>query len=243
MMDIGEFLYSYGPQNVVKIERVCNLRDDLCKQYLGELKDRQFIKKNAGDEYEIMQRGVDFLRDTIELYRQHFPERRKAIEEDRFWVPKNAGTGPEQGPGVLQRTQQMAIPTTNLDRTVNSTPFVLDKGSNELQNWLETKFQTIDNRLSEVEESLSNNKQTKIRKAWFRTLLGITELGGKTGTEQLADHLAISRSVVSEYLNRMEEEGIVERDFSEHTKDGSRFVWQINWNSLPPEIGSRLRKK
>jgi len=131
--------------------------------------------------------------------------------------------------------------STRIGQHANST-LLLNSGNDELKSWLETKFQTIDNRLSEVEKSLSSNKQTKIRKAWYRTLLGMTELGGKTGTEQLADHLTISRSVVSEYLNRMEEEGIVERDFSEHTKDGSRFVWQINWTSLPPEIGSRLRK-
>jgi len=241
MMDISEFLHSYGPQNVAKIERACNLRDDLCKQYLSELSDRQFIKKNAGDEYEIMQRGIDFLRDTIELYRKNFPERRRAIEESRFWRPENARSLQEHG---AQQTRQLAmIPTTDLGLTVNSPALSLDRGTDELKSWLETKFQTIDNRLSEVEKSLSDNKQTKIRKAWYRTLLGMTELGGKTGTEQLADHLSISRSVVSEYLNRMEEEGIVERGYSEDTKDGSRFVWQINWNSLPPEIGSRLRKK
>jgi predicted transcriptional regulator len=87
MMDMSEFLYSFGPQKVTKIERACNLRDDLCKQYLAELCDRQFIKKNLTDEYEILEKGVDFLRDTIDLYRKHFPERRKKIEEDRFWKP------------------------------------------------------------------------------------------------------------------------------------------------------------
>ena len=79
MMDMSEFLYSFGPQKVTKIERACNLRDDLCKQYLAELYDRQFIKKNLTDEYEILEKGVDFLRDTIDLYRKHFPERRKKI--------------------------------------------------------------------------------------------------------------------------------------------------------------------
>ena len=93
MMDMSEFLYSFGPQKITKIERACNLRDDLCKQYLSELNGRQFIKKNASDEYEIMQRGIDFLRDTIELYRKHFPERRKAIEESRFWRPIRRITG------------------------------------------------------------------------------------------------------------------------------------------------------
>ena len=87
MMDMSEFLYSFGPQKITKIERACNLRDDLCKQYLSELQDRQFVKKTESDEYEIIQRGIDFLRDTIELYRKHFPERRRAIEEGRFWRP------------------------------------------------------------------------------------------------------------------------------------------------------------
>ena len=100
MMDMSEFLYSFGPQKITKIERACNLRDDLCKQYLSELNDRQFIKKNASDEYEIMQRGIDFLRDSIELYRKHFPERRKAIEESRFWRPirRITGSSDEESP-------------------------------------------------------------------------------------------------------------------------------------------------
>ena len=93
MMDMSEFLYSFGPQKITKIERACNLRDDLCKQYLSELQDRQFVKKTTNEEYEIMQRGIDFLRDTIELYRKHFPERRKAIEEGRFWRPIRRITG------------------------------------------------------------------------------------------------------------------------------------------------------
>jgi len=92
-MDMSEFLYSFGPQKITKIERACNLRDDLCKQYLSELQDRQFVKKTTNEEYEIMQRGIDFLRDTIELYRKHFPERRKAIEEGRFWRPIRRITG------------------------------------------------------------------------------------------------------------------------------------------------------
>lgn len=93
MMDVSEFVYSFGPQKVTKIERACNLRDDLCKQYLAELCDRQFIRKNEDDEYEMMEKGIDFLRDTIELYRRHFPERRKKIEEDRFWRPIRRITG------------------------------------------------------------------------------------------------------------------------------------------------------
>jgi predicted transcriptional regulator len=71
----------------------------------------------------------------------------------------------------------------------------------------------------------------------------MTELGGKAGTEKLADHLGISRSVISEYLNRMEEEGIVKRDFNEDPDEKSRYIWQIDWNALPPEIASRLKKK
>jgi len=104
-MDMSEFLYSFGPQKITKIERACNLRDDLCKQYLSELSERQFIKKNASDEYEIMQRGIDFLRDTIDLYRKHFPERRKVIEEGRFWRPIRRITGSnDEGPSRNQNT-------------------------------------------------------------------------------------------------------------------------------------------
>ena len=113
----------------------------------------------------------------------------------------------------------------------------------ELKKWLESRFSKIDQRIGKLEETIAESKQPKIRIAWYRTLLGMTELGGKAGTEKLADHLGISRSVISEYLNRMEEEGIVTRDFNEDPKESSRYIWQIDWESLPPEIASRLRKK
>jgi predicted transcriptional regulator len=113
----------------------------------------------------------------------------------------------------------------------------------ELKKWLESRFSKIDQRIGRLEETIAESKQPKIRIAWYRTLLGMTELGGKAGTEKLADHLGISRSVISEYLNRMEEEGIVTRDFNEDPKESARYVWQIDWETLPPEIASRLRKK
>ncbi|MGA8905209.1 MAG: winged helix-turn-helix domain-containing protein [Candidatus Bathyarchaeia archaeon] len=86
-MDLCEFLFNYGVQKVTRIEHACNLRDDLCKQYLAELTDLQFIRKNENDEYEIMERGIGFLGDTIELFVTHFPERRKKVEGDRIWRP------------------------------------------------------------------------------------------------------------------------------------------------------------
>jgi len=113
----------------------------------------------------------------------------------------------------------------------------------ELKKWLESRFSKIDQRIGRLEQTIAESKQPKIRIAWYRTLLGMTELGGKAGTEKLADHLGISRSVISEYLNRMEEEGIVTRDFNEDPKESARYVWQIDWETLPPEIASRLRKK
>lgn len=98
-MDMGEFLFNYGPQKVTKIERACNLRDDLCKQYLAELTAHQFIKKNENDEYEIMDKGIDFLKKAIELYITLFPERRKAIENERFWTPTRRVTGTSRNKG------------------------------------------------------------------------------------------------------------------------------------------------
>jgi predicted transcriptional regulator len=113
----------------------------------------------------------------------------------------------------------------------------------DLKKWLESRFSKIEQRIGHLEQTISESKQPKIRIAWYRTLLGMTELGGKAGTEKLADHLGISRSVISEYLNRMEEEGIVKRDFNEDPDDKSRYHWQIDWTALPPEIASRLKKK
>lgn len=113
----------------------------------------------------------------------------------------------------------------------------------ELKRWLETRFQKIEQRIGALEKSITESKQPRMRIAWYRTLLGMTDLGGHAGTEKLADHLGISRSVISEYLNRMEEEGIVKRDFNEDPEQKSRYVWRIDWNALPPEIASRLKKK
>jgi len=237
MMDISEFLFSFGPQKIAKIERACGLREDVCKQYVSELKDRQFIRKNADDEFELIQGGIDFLGDTLALYHQHFPERRKAIEEGRFWRPV-ARIAASSGETVQLHEKNIA--QRQIQRISSSVTRQPTK--DELRPWLETKFQSIETRFNELEKFISENKQTKIRKAWFRTLLGMTELGGRTGTEELADHLKISRSVISEYLNRMEEEGIVKRTFSDDSTSGSKFVWQIDWNSLPPDIASRLRK-
>ena len=83
--DLCEFLFNYGVQKVTKIEHACNLRDDLCKQYLAELTDLQFIRKNENNEYEIMEKGMSFLSETITLFVTHFPERRKKVEGDRIW--------------------------------------------------------------------------------------------------------------------------------------------------------------
>jgi predicted transcriptional regulator len=113
----------------------------------------------------------------------------------------------------------------------------------DLKKWLESRFSKIEQRIMELEQTLSESKQPEIRISWYRTLLGMTELGGRAGTEKLAHHLGISRSVISEYLNRMEEEGIVKRSFNEDPKEKSRYVWHVDWNVLPPEIASRLRKK
>jgi predicted transcriptional regulator len=105
-MDLCEFLFNYGVQRVTKIEHACNLRDDLCKQYLAELADLQFIRKNENDEYEIMERGVGFLSDTIDLFVTHFPERRKKVEEGRIWrsikqVPKSMKEASQTGESTV----------------------------------------------------------------------------------------------------------------------------------------------
>ena len=68
--------------------------------------------------------------------------------------------------------------------------------------------------MDELEKSTSEEKQPNVRIAWYRTLLGMTDLGGQVGTEKLARHLGISRSVISEHLIRMEEEGLVKRDLT-----------------------------
>lgn len=116
-------------------------------------------------------------------------------------------------------------------------------GDERLKEWLESRFHKIEQRIDELEKTISEGKQPRVRIAWYRTLLGMADLGGQVGTEQLASHLGISRSVISEYLNRMEEEGLVKRDFNEDQSQKSRYVWRIDWDSLPPEIASRLKKK
>lgn len=108
---------------------------------------------------------------------------------------------------------------------------------------MESRLQRIEQRIDDLEKAHSERAQPKVRIAWYRTLLGMVDLGGQAGTEQLARHLRISRSVISEYLNRMEEEGFVNRDFNEDPSQKSRYVWRVDWDALPREIASRLKKK
>ena len=115
--------------------------------------------------------------------------------------------------------------------------------NDDLKRWLEARFQKIEQRIDELDKRTSRSKGSEIRLAWRRTLRGMVDLGEQAGTEKLADQLGISRSVISEYLNRMEEQGLVKRDFNEDQSQKSRYVWRINWDALPPEISSRLKKK
>jgi predicted transcriptional regulator len=84
-MDLCEFLFNQGEVLVTKIERACNLRDNLCKKYLAELTDLQFIRKNENNKYQVMEKGIDFLSDAIDLFIKYFPEQRKKVEGDRIW--------------------------------------------------------------------------------------------------------------------------------------------------------------
>ena len=52
----------------------------------------------------------------------------------------------------------------------------------DLKKWLESRFSKIEQRIGHLEQTISESKQPKIRIAWYRTLLGMTELGeGRDG--------------------------------------------------------------
>jgi len=117
------------------------------------------------------------------------------------------------------------------------------KSEEELRKWLEGRFGRIEERLAGLEEAIMERKEARLRIAWLRTLEAMNALGGTTGTEQLAKHIGISRSVISEYLNRMEEQGLIKREMNTDPAIKARYLWQINWDVLPPDIGTRLKKK
>jgi predicted transcriptional regulator len=87
-MDLIEFLFNYRLRKVSRIMHACGLRHDLCKEYLSELTDLQFIRKNENDEYEIMDKGIEFLKRTTELYKTCFPEDYAKLREGRIFVSK-----------------------------------------------------------------------------------------------------------------------------------------------------------
>ena len=87
-MDVMEFLFNYRAQKVSRIMHACGLRYDLCKEYLTELTGLQFIRKNENDEYAIMDKGIEFLRRTTELYKSCFPEDYDRLREGRIFVSK-----------------------------------------------------------------------------------------------------------------------------------------------------------
>ncbi len=113
----------------------------------------------------------------------------------------------------------------------------------ELKKWLETRFKRIDQRIDNLESSLVEKKERKISIAWLRTLETMSKMDKNVGTEDLAERVGISRSVISEYLNRMEEEGLISREINTDPKVKARYLWQIDWESLPKDINSRLKKK
>jgi DNA-binding MarR family transcriptional regulator len=117
------------------------------------------------------------------------------------------------------------------------------KSEEELRKWLEGRFRRIEERLGGLEEAIMERKEARLRIAWLRTLEAMNTLGGTTGTEQLAKHIGISRSVISEYLNRMEEQGLIKREMNTDPAVKARYLWQINWDALPPDINARLKKK
>jgi predicted transcriptional regulator len=87
-MDVMEFLFNYRTQKVSRIMHACGLRHDLCKDYLTELTGLQFIRKNENDEYEIMDKGIEFLRRTTELYKSCFPIEYKKLRDSRIFISK-----------------------------------------------------------------------------------------------------------------------------------------------------------
>ena len=83
-----EFLFNYRAQKVSRIMHACGLRYDLCKEYLTELTGLQFVIKNENEGYEIMDKGIEFLRRATELYRNCFPQEYKKLQGGRIFVSK-----------------------------------------------------------------------------------------------------------------------------------------------------------
>ena len=118
-----------------------------------------------------------------------------------------------------------------------------NESAEELRKWLEGRFRRIEERITGLEDAIMEREEARLRIAWLRTLEAMNAVGGTTGTEQLAKQIGISRSVISEYLNRMEEQGLIKREMNTDPEVKARYLWQINWDALPPDISARLKKK
>lgn len=87
----------------------------------------------------------------------------------------------------------------------------------------------IEERIAHIEFNLqtNNSHQFDLSPALIRALKAMFELQCPCTTEELAEHLGLSRNVVSLYLNQLERSGLVSRQ-PNLGKKRARYLFGVN---------------
>ena len=121
------------------------------------------------------------------------------------------------------------------------------KEINELKNQIKgilKKIESLDERLKKIEtiKPTVTYYEEQLTPALIRLLKTISEKDMPWTTEELANALAISRNVVSSYLNRLENYGYIKRTPNLDDKHSARYLFQLNFEQLPQDIKDLLKR-
>ncbi len=91
------------------------------------------------------------------------------------------------------------------------------------------RLMEVEERIAHIELNLQTNDphQFDLSPALIRALKAMFELQCPCTTEELAEHLGLSRNVVSLYLNQLERSGLVSRQPNLGTKR-ARYLFGVN---------------
>lgn len=107
------------------------------------------------------------------------------------------------------------------------------------------RIEEIEERLQKIEKRINFNTSSvvtdQLTPAHLKALKALLDLNKAVGTRQLAEHLNLSRNVVSYYLNTLERYGVVQRIPNIESKDtSSRYLFTANIDNLSEELRKLL---
>ena len=103
-------------------------------------------------------------------------------------------------------------------------------------------IKNIENRIERIEnESSKNNIQSEVPTALIRVLRGLAEVNKPVSAKEAAKTVSLSRNLTSGYLNRLSDIGYATKKRNLEGK-GSRYLFKINYASIPKEIKRLLEE-